>query len=63
MSQLQATEARLKEGKCSGALTKYDEGIYIIEKCREVRKPTCTIPRVMSNAFVRASNTTRNHCT
>ncbi|CAE7225705.1 PLOD1 [Symbiodinium pilosum] len=28
--------ARLKEGKHSGALDKYDEGIYIIDKCREV---------------------------
>eukprot|EP00439_Symbiodinium_sp_Y106_P017742 s7751_g2.t1 len=30
------TKVRLKNGKHRGALDKYDEGIYIIDKCREV---------------------------
>ena len=27
--------ARLKDGKASTALAKYEEGLYIIDKCRE----------------------------
>ena len=29
-------EVRLKDGKASGAVDKYEEGLYIIDKCREV---------------------------
>lgn len=35
--QCHGFEVRLKDGKASGAVDKYEEGLYIIDKCREVR--------------------------